>query len=292
MAEFKFPTEEVELPSKGLIYPEDSPLSSGKVEIKYMTAKEEDILSNQSYIQKGIVLEKLLRSVIVSKDVNVDDLVVGDKNALLIATRILGYGKDYEVTIAGQNYTIDLSELNNKEFDDSLITKGVNEFSYTLPSTNVAITYKVITGRDEKAIDNKSIDNKSIDEDNTDGSIFAFDEESVTDGIQVNLGHTDETVLGEDAWNISLEKDEDSEPTIHENARPVPILRLKSKRAQRRRQIPTENFTPISKEELDDGINPILESQRITIGQSSSKFPLFLITFILGVLIFAFVAAC
>tara|TARA_B100001939_G_scaffold303828_1_gene281761 strand:- start:219 stop:947 length:729 start_codon:yes stop_codon:yes gene_type:complete len=162
MAEFKFPTEEVELPSKGLIYPEDSPLSSGKVEIKYMTAKEEDILSNQSYIQKGIVLEKLLRSVIVSKDVNVDDLVVGDKNALLIATRILGYGKDYEVTIAGQNYTIDLSELNNKEFDDSLITKGVNEFSYTLPSTNVAITYKVITGRDEKAIDREIAGLKKI----------------------------------------------------------------------------------------------------------------------------------
>ena len=108
----------------------------------------------------------------------------------------------------------------------------------------------------------------------------------------MNLGYTDETVLGEDAWNISVEKDEDLEPTIHENARPVPILRLKSKRAQRRRQISTENFTPISKEELDDGTNPILESQRITIGQSSSKFPLFLITFILGVLIFAFVAAC
>jgi hypothetical protein len=153
MAEFKFPTEEVELPSKGLVYPEDNPLSSGKVEIKYMTAKEEDILSNQSYIQKGIVLEKLLRSVIVSKDINVDDLVVGDKNALLIATRILGYGKDYAVTLAGQNYTIDLSELNNREFDSSLITKGVNEFSFTLPSTNINLTYKIITGRDEKAIE-------------------------------------------------------------------------------------------------------------------------------------------
>ena len=56
MSEFKFPTEEVELPSKGLIISQRFPLSSGKVEIKYMTAKEEDILSNQSYIQKGIVL--------------------------------------------------------------------------------------------------------------------------------------------------------------------------------------------------------------------------------------------
>ena len=67
MSEFKFPTEEVELPSKGLIYPKDHPLSSGKVEIKYMTAKEEDILTNQAYIEKGTVLDKLLESVLISK---------------------------------------------------------------------------------------------------------------------------------------------------------------------------------------------------------------------------------
>ena len=79
MAEFKFPTEEVELPSKGLLYPEDSPLSSGKVEIKYMTAKEEDILTNQNYIQKGIVLDKLLESVVISK-INLDDLIIGNHN--------------------------------------------------------------------------------------------------------------------------------------------------------------------------------------------------------------------
>jgi len=153
MSEFKFPTEEVELPSKGLLYPKDHPLSSGKVEIKYMTAKEEDILSNQSFIQKGIVLEKLLRSVIVSKDINVDDLIVGDKNALLIATRILGYGKEYKVTIAGEEENIDLTGLENKDFDETLVTQGVNEFTYALPSTGNILTYKIITGRDEKAID-------------------------------------------------------------------------------------------------------------------------------------------
>ena len=153
MSEFKFPTEEVDLPSKGLIYPKDHPLSSGKVEIKYMTAKEEDILSNQSFIQKGTVLEKLLRSVIISKDINVDDLIIGDKNAVLIATRILGYGKDYKVTIAGQDEKIDLTELDNREFDTSLITQGINEFNYTLPSTGVVLTYKILTGRDEKAIE-------------------------------------------------------------------------------------------------------------------------------------------
>ena len=72
MAEFKFPTEEVELPSKGLLYPEGHPLKSGKIEIKYMTAKEEDILSNQSYIQKGVVLDKLLESVIINKEIKLN----------------------------------------------------------------------------------------------------------------------------------------------------------------------------------------------------------------------------
>ena len=152
MAEFKFPTEEVELPSKGLLYPKDSPLSSGKVEIKYMTAKEEDILTNQNYIQKGIVLDKLLESVVISK-INLDDLVIGDKNAVLIATRILGYGKEYSFTYGGEQVEIDLTELENKYFDENNITKGVNEFSYTLPSTSTQITFKLLTGKDEKKID-------------------------------------------------------------------------------------------------------------------------------------------
>ena len=152
MAEFKFPTEEVELPSKGLLYPKDSPLSSGKVEIKYMTAKEEDILTNQNYIQKGIVLDKLLESVVISK-INLDDLVIGDKNAVLIATRILGYGKEYSFTYGDEQIEIDLTELKNKYFDEDNITKGVNEFSYTLPSTSTQITFKLLTGKDEKKID-------------------------------------------------------------------------------------------------------------------------------------------
>ena len=83
MSDFKFPTEEIDLPSKGLVYSKENPLSSGTVEIKYMTAKEEDILTNQSYIQKGIVLDKLLKSLIVDDKINIDDLIVGDKNALL-----------------------------------------------------------------------------------------------------------------------------------------------------------------------------------------------------------------
>lgn len=164
MAEFKFPTEEIELPSKGLVYSEDNPLSSGKVEIKYMTAKEEDILSNQSYIQKGNVLDKLLESVVVSK-INIKDLIVGDKNAILIATRILGYGKEYKVEIKGEEHVIDLSTLENKPLDESSITPGKNEFDYTLPSTETKITFKILTGNDESKIEREIAGLKKINKD-------------------------------------------------------------------------------------------------------------------------------
>ena len=98
---YDFPTEIVELPSKGLLYPKDNPLSSGKIEMKYMTAKEEDILTNQNYIKQGVVLDKLMQSLIVSP-CNYDDFVVGDKNAIMVASRILGYGKDYTFMYSGE----------------------------------------------------------------------------------------------------------------------------------------------------------------------------------------------
>jgi hypothetical protein len=167
MAEFKFPTETIELPSKGLIYPGISPLSSGTVEMKYMTAKEEDILSNQTYIQKGIVLDKLLQSLIVNKDIEVEDLVVGDKNALLVAARVLGYGKNYEVIIKGQEHTVDLSTLENKPFDESSIEKGKNEFSYTLESNDTIITFKLLTGKDEKIVEREIAGLKKINKESS-----------------------------------------------------------------------------------------------------------------------------
>ena len=146
---FNFPTEEIELPSKGLIYPEDNPLSSGKITMKYMTAKEEDILTNQSYIQNGTVLDKLLQALIVSK-INYNDLIVGDKNAIMVAARVLGYGSDYVFNYNGQEHTVDLSKIDNKPFEHS--NKGVNEFEFTLPSTGVNITYKILTHGDEQKI--------------------------------------------------------------------------------------------------------------------------------------------
>ena len=145
----KFPTEIIDLPSKGLVYSKESLLSEGKVEMKYMTARSEDILTNQSYIEKGIVLDKLLEDLIVTK-INIKDLIVGDKNALLIAARVLGYGKEYKFTIKGEEHTVDLSTLENKEFNT---TQGTNEFNFTLPHSGNEITYKILTGHDESLID-------------------------------------------------------------------------------------------------------------------------------------------
>jgi hypothetical protein len=168
MSEHKFPTEEVELPSKGLVYPPEHPLSSGKVEIKYMTAKEEDILSNQSFISKGTVLDKLLNSLIVTEGVKIDDFIVGDKNAVFVVARVLGYGKEYEVTINGNPETIDLSELQNKPFsEENIPNKGINEFSHTLESTGDVLTYKLLTGKDEKAIDRELAGLKKIDKESS-----------------------------------------------------------------------------------------------------------------------------
>ena len=131
-SEFKFPTEVVDLPSKGLLYPEDHPLASGQVEIKYMTAKEEDILTNQNYLAKGIVVDKLLQSMVVTK-FSYNDLLLGDKNAILVAARVLGYGKDYEFEYGGEKHTVDLSLVGNKEVDESLFKDRTNEFEYELP---------------------------------------------------------------------------------------------------------------------------------------------------------------
>ena len=165
MSEFKFPTEIIELPSKGLLYPANHPLREGKVEMKYMTAKEEDILTNQAYIERGIVLDELLKSLVVTK-INIKDLVIGDKNALLIAARVLGYGKDYTFSYNGDQYTVDLSTLENKPFDESLLVSGENNFSYILPESNTSITFKILTGHDENKIDAELKGLKKINKDN------------------------------------------------------------------------------------------------------------------------------
>jgi hypothetical protein len=164
MSEFKLPTEVVELPSKGLLYPENSELAKGTVEIKYMTAKEEDILTNQSYIRSGTVLDKLLKSIIVSK-INFDDLLIGDKNAIMVAARILGYGSDYSFDYLGESYTIDLSQIENKPLKEELFKSRTNEFTFTLPKTGNVITFKVLNHKDEQDINRELEGLKKINKD-------------------------------------------------------------------------------------------------------------------------------
>ena len=149
-----FPSEEVTLPSRGLLYPKDHPLSKGIVEIKYMTAREEDILTNQNFIKNGTVIDKLLQSLIVTK-FDYNDLLVGDKNAILIAARILGYGAEYTFDYKEQEVTLDLSEIKDREFDDSLIANkdNPNEFEYTLPFSKKQVTFKFLTHGDDRKID-------------------------------------------------------------------------------------------------------------------------------------------
>ena len=152
MAELKIPTEIVSLPSKGLLYPETSPLSKGEIEMKYMTAKEEDILTNANYIRQGIVIDKLLQSLIVTP-IDYNELLVGDKNAIMIAARVLGYGKDYNFTYNGKEVTVDLSILEDKKVDESLFNRGVNEFSFTTPKIENNLTFRLLTHGDEKKIE-------------------------------------------------------------------------------------------------------------------------------------------
>ena len=163
MSELKFPTEQVELPSKGLVYPKDNPLSSGTVEMRYMTAKEEDILTNQNYIKDGTVIDRLLKALIVTK-INYDDLVVGDKNAIMISARVLGYGKDYTFKYNNEEITVDLSELKQRFInEDELLEKNINQFTFTLPHSEIPITFKLLSNKDDKAIKAEVAGLKKID---------------------------------------------------------------------------------------------------------------------------------
>jgi len=160
--DYPFPTEVISLPSKGLVYPESSPLSSGEITVKLMTAKEEDILTSTNLIRKGIVLDKLLESIIVDSSININDLIIGDKNAILISSRILAFGPEYGVTINDPNENepvevkVDMSQLKIKEIDESKLNRN-NEYEFILPKTKTPIKFKIMTHGDEIAV-NKDIE--------------------------------------------------------------------------------------------------------------------------------------
>lgn len=155
----EYPSEVVDLPSKGWFYDQTSPLASGRIDIKYMTAKEEDILTSQNLIKKGIVLDKLLEQLIITPGVKLDDILVGDKNAIFIAARVLAYGKDYKIKFKDPSTgddvedSIDLTQLDPREIDFNQYTRGENIFEYTLPHSERVVHWSLLTHRDEQAID-------------------------------------------------------------------------------------------------------------------------------------------
>ena len=159
---FKLPTEVVELPSKGVLYPKTSPLAEGKIEMKYMTAREEDILTNQNYIRQGTVIQKLMESMIVTEGIDYNDLLLGDKDAILLAARILGYGKNYEIKHFNKDtgevkpYTVDLTSFKEKPLEPEILeSNGINEFTFTLPSSGNNVTVRLLTEGLEKQIENE-----------------------------------------------------------------------------------------------------------------------------------------
>jgi hypothetical protein len=145
----KLPTEIVKLPSGGNVYPATSPLKSGQVEVRYMTAYDEDILTNVSYIREGIMFDKLLESVIMS-DCNVNDIISTDRDAILIQSRILAYGAEYPVRVTDPNTgkelerVVNLTKLKYKPFD--LIADENGEFEYKFNNDRditIKFTYNV-----------------------------------------------------------------------------------------------------------------------------------------------------
>ena len=133
--------------------------------MKYMTSKEEDILTNQNYIQKGVVLDKLVEALVMNK-FKVDELIPGDKNALLIASRILGYGKDYTFTYGNQEYTIDLSTLSEKLFDTTLITSR-GTFKFTLPTSGIEVEFRLLNDKDNEKINQEIEGLKKLNKDSS-----------------------------------------------------------------------------------------------------------------------------
>jgi rRNA maturation protein Nop10 len=153
------PTENVDLPSQGYFYPANHPLSNGKIEIYQVTARHEDILSNTNLLKKGTVLDEFLKALIATPNVGIEDLLIGDKNALFIAARKSAYGENYTTKIkcpecgVESNVEIDLGVLKAKPLNTDMLTKGENRLSFKLPNSGKVVTVSLLTHKDETDID-------------------------------------------------------------------------------------------------------------------------------------------
>lgn len=202
---FVAPTEFVELPSKGLCYPEGHPLHGQEtIEIKFMTAKEEDILSSRALLKKGIAIERFLQSVIVNTRIKSKDLIVGDRNAILIAARVSGYGNQYETQIncpacSERNHLLfDLNEKNLKETktSDEVTVQGDGTFLITMPFSKFRITFRLLTGEDENHLAAAAVTKKKTTKVD---SVLAEQYKRMIVSIE---GHTDISIISKYADNM------------------------------------------------------------------------------------------
>jgi len=156
---FEIPVETVPLPSRGITYTAEDPLfNTETVDIRAMTAKEEDILTSKALIKKGTVITHLLKSCLVDKSVEPDRMLAGDRNAIMTALRITGYGAEYNVEVdcpaCGERskQAFNLTELPIKRLDISPVAEGANLFEFHLPVSKKNVRFKFLTGRDEQEI--------------------------------------------------------------------------------------------------------------------------------------------
>lgn len=175
---FVVPTEFVELPSQGKYYPEGHPLKGqDSIEIRQMTAKEEDMLTSRTLLKKGVALDRVISSLIVNRSIDPDSLLIGDRNAIIIATRVSGYGNVYDTKVscpncgANQEYSFDLNNANiydgSEGKDLGVKTNDDGTFNVSMPRTGVDVQFRLLNGRDEKTfVSGNQADKKAKNERN------------------------------------------------------------------------------------------------------------------------------
>lgn len=156
---FEVPVESVPLPSGGTVYPSDSPIyNTMTVDIRAMTAREEDILTSRALIKKGTVITELIKSCLTDKSISVEEMLVGDRNAIMTALRVTGYGSQYTVEVQcpecdeKSKQDFQLTDLPIRRLDIHPAVEGVNAFEFKLPVTKKNVHFKFLTGRDETEI--------------------------------------------------------------------------------------------------------------------------------------------
>lgn len=165
LLDFVKPTQFVELPSKGKHYPEDHPLKDKEViEINFMTAKDEDILSSRSLLKNGTAIDRFLQNVITDNKVSVDSLLIGDKNAIIVDARISAYGRDYSTEVTCPNcgtkdkveYDLQEKKVISPEIPDGVSLTDSGTFKFILPISGFEVEVKILTSRDESLIIKKN----------------------------------------------------------------------------------------------------------------------------------------